>query len=150
MLSGKLIELIQRNSDQLAERVIQKIHRNPAMPVLAERSDHELRVWCGHILGDLGSLLAGEHPEDTRQGFRAAGQQRFEEGVPLHEAVLRFQILRNTIAQFLDEHILPVDSLHLYAAEEVERGLSRLFDSLVYSLVVGYEKALRGGISRAA
>lgn len=149
MLSGRLIELIQHDSEQIAARVIRKIHRHPAMPVLAARSDHELREWCDLILGNLGNLLTGDQDEEISHTYQIAGRERFEEGVPLHEAVLRFQILKNTIARFLDEHVLPIDSLHIYAAEEVERGLSRLFDALVYSVVVGYEKAMRGSALHA-
>ncbi len=143
MLSGRLIRSIEENWEELAERLIGGIRRHADMETLAARSDAELREWCQLTVENLAYWLAGGHEEEVKRRYEVAGRERFEEGVPLHETVLRCQMFKDIIVNHVYDRLFPVDSLQLYAAEELERGISRFFDSRVYHLIRGYEKAVR-------
>ena len=142
MLSVKLVQLIEAHWDEIAERLIGTVRSHPDMQSFASRPAIEIREWCGEILQNLGDMLS------TRDGdhmlrFRDLGKTRFEENIPLHEAVLRFHLLKDKVFEFVHEQGFPMNAMQLYAEEELEHRMSRFFDGCVYQVVCGYEKALR-------
>ena len=84
--------------------------------------------------------MAGRN--ELKQRYRALGSARFEESIPLHEAVLRLLLLKDSIIEFVYEQGLPMTALDLYTQEELEHRISRFFDIAVYNIVCGYEEAL--------
>jgi hypothetical protein len=143
MLSARLLHLIESNWDEIAARLIRAIRRHPDMSNLAARPEIELREWCRDVLRNLNQALTGSGEGDWKERFEIYGHVRFEENIPLHEAVLRAHGLKNQIFAYLAEQGLPSTALNLYAEEELERRLGRFFDSMVYHLVLGYEDAQR-------
>jgi hypothetical protein len=71
------------------------------------------------------------------------GRVRFEQNVPLHEAVRRIHLLKDKIIGFIHEQGLPMTALDLYGEEELEFKINRFFDAMIYQLVRGYEDAQR-------
>jgi hypothetical protein len=143
MLSTRLVQLIESNWEEIAKRTIQAVRANPDLQGLAERSDLELREWCRAIVQQLGQLLSVQKDQDVERRFELLGRKRFEESIPLHEAVLRIQILKDKIIGFVHEQGFPMSAMHLYAEEELEQRMGRFFDDCVYHLVRGYEDASR-------
>ena len=143
MLSSRLVQLIESNWEEIAQALISAVRKNPDLPNLARKSDSEMREWCRTILEDLDYLLAAPKKDEVPRRFEVLGRMRFEESVPLHEAVLRFQILKEKIIGFVHEQGFPMSAMHLYAEEELELRIGRFFDDSVYHLVRGYEAAMR-------
>ncbi len=143
MLSTKLVQLIETHWDTIAQRLIVAVRSHPDMQELAKRPRLELREWCRDILENLGDLLSAKDHEEQQQRYRVLGKTRFEENVPLHEAVLRFHMLKELVIEFIHEQGFPVNAMQLYAEEELELQLGRFIDAGVYHVVRGYENALR-------
>jgi len=143
MLSSKLVQLIESHWEEIATRLISEVRRHPEMPKLARKTDAEMREWCRNILQDLDYLLAASKAQEVRRRFEILGRMRCEENIPLHEAVLRFHILKDKIIGFVHEQGFPMSAMHLYAEEELELRIGRFFDDCVYHVVRGYESALR-------
>jgi hypothetical protein len=143
MISTKLIQLIETDWEEIAARVIRDVRRHPDMENLAKRSDLDLREWCREILEKIGVLMSARKSEDVQKRFEILGKMRFEEEVPLHEAVLRIHILKDDIVSFIHERGLPMTAVQLYAEEELELRIGRFLDECVYRLVRGYERAMR-------
>ncbi|HWC97682.1 MAG TPA: hypothetical protein VG456_13050 [Candidatus Sulfopaludibacter sp.] len=113
------------------------------MKSLAERPDADLREWCQEILQNLGEMLSVTKRDDVRRRFQVLGKTRFEENIPLHEAVLRFHLLKNKIVEYIHEQGFPMNAMQLYAEEELGQRIGYFFDASVYQVVRGYEHALR-------
>jgi len=143
MLSTKLVQLIETNWEEIASRLIAELRRHPDIQHLSRCSDMELREWCQEILSNLGYLLSASKGEDVRRRFQVLGRMRFEENIPLHEAVLRFHLLKDKIIGFVHEQGFAMTAMQLYAEEELEFRMSHFFDGCVYHLVRGYETAIR-------
>jgi hypothetical protein len=143
MLSTKLVQLIENHWNTIAQRLIVAVRNHPDMEQLSKRPQLELREWCRDILENLGDLLTAKDHEEQQQRYRVLGRIRFEENVPLHEAVLRFHILKELIIEFIHEQGFAVNAVQLYAEEELELRLGRFIDAGVYHVVRGYENALR-------
>ena len=92
------------------------------------------------ILAHLGQWLTGGQ-EEARRAYEASGAARFDEEIPLHEAVLRLHMLKDAVMDFMHESWVPVTSMGIYSEEELERRMGRFVDALVYYVVCGYEKA---------
>lgn len=150
MLSGKLVQLIEEHWEDIADRVVAGIRRHPDMPVLAKRSQAELKQWCQDILTHLGYWLSSTQGEELKRRYESLGRVRFEESIPLHEAVLRFFILKDGIIDFVHSQGFALTSLHLYAEEELEHRVCRFFDAMVYRVVRGYEAAMRMAVRMAS
>jgi hypothetical protein len=142
MLSIRLVQLIEAHWDEIAERLIEEVRKHPDMQTVANRPSIEIREWCGEILQNLGEMLTSRDGEQLLR-FRTFGQTRFEENIPLHEAVLRFHLLKNKVFEFVHEQGFAMNAMQLYAEEELEHRMSRFFDACVYQVVCGYEHALR-------
>ncbi len=143
MLSAKLVNLIEDNWQVIAQRLIDRVKRHPDCVVLSKVAHAEHMEWCQQILQNLGELLSGDKREEVRRRWQLAGRYRYQESVPLHEAVLRIHILKDQIINFVHEQGFPMTSLQLYAEEELEHRVCSFFDAVVYSLVRGYEQAMR-------
>jgi hypothetical protein len=143
MLSTKLLQLIEEHWEEIARRVMKEIRKHPDMPILAQQADLELREWCQDLVKNLGYLLTASDEAERQRRFQVLGRMRFEEDIPLHEAVGRCHILKDKIIGFIHEEGLPMTTLHLYAEEELERRVNGLFDAMVYNIVRGYEEARR-------
>ena len=135
--------MIEDHWEEIASRLIRAIRNHPDLQGLARRPDVDLREWCREILENLTYLFSGSTDEDIERRFRVLGRMRFEENIPLHEAVLRVHILKDKIKGFVHEQGFPMTALHLYAEEELEQRIGWFFDALVYHLVRGYEDAQR-------
>jgi hypothetical protein len=143
MLSTRLVQLIEGHSDEICKRLVNAIRSRPDMVSLAARPEGEIREWCGEILNNLGFLLSARKDEEVERRFQVLGRARFEEKIPLHEAVLRFHILKDKIIGFIHEQGFPMSAIQLYAEEELEQRIGRFFDACVYNVVRGYEDAIR-------
>jgi hypothetical protein len=143
MLSARLVQAIEENWEEIASRVIRAIRTNPELRTLAQRPDLEMREWSRNVLSDLGYLFSSSKEEEIKRRFQVLGRDRFEENIPLHEAVLRIHILKEKIIGFIHEQALPATAMHLYGEEELELRISQFFDGMVYQIVRGYENAQR-------
>jgi hypothetical protein len=141
MITTKLTELIERDWEEIAARVIVAVRRHPDLEHLSKRSDLDLREWCREILEHLGSLMSARKADVVRKRFEILGRIKCEEHIPLHEAVLRLQILKNQIVSFVHEHGVATTALQVYAEEELEQRMDRFFDECIYHMVRGYERA---------
>ena len=79
--------------------------------------------------------------QETHRRFQVLGRLRFEENIPLHEAVLRLHILKSKILGFVHEEAISMTVIQVYAQEELEQRVDQFFDALVYHVVCGYENA---------
>jgi hypothetical protein len=143
MLSAKLVQLIEANWQDIADRLIRKVRNHPDLKVVASRPDAEIRDWVHEILGNLNHLLSIRTDEEFGKRFETLGRTRFEQNIPLHEAVLRFQMLHDVTVSYIHEHGFPMSALEMYAEEELERRMCRFFHASIYHVVRGYETALR-------
>ena len=141
MISTRLVQLIEANWEEIARRLIRSIRENPETKTVAALPEAETKEWCREILENLGYLLLAKRDQETYRRFQVLGRVRFEEHIPLHEAVLRMHILKNKILGFVYEEGLSMTVIQVYAQEELEQRIGHFFDALVYHVVRGYENA---------
>jgi hypothetical protein len=143
MLSGRLVHLIEANSASIIQQVISQIRRDPELTHVSKLPDAELREYGEHLLDRLGDWLEHGTEHEIGDYYEDTGRLRFEEGVPLYEAVQGLFLVKNKMIDFVLNQAAARTYMQLYAEEELEHRVDRFFDILVCHLVKGYENALR-------
>jgi hypothetical protein len=141
MISTRLVQLIETNWEEIARRLIRSIRENPETQNVAARPETETKEWCRDIVENLGHLLLVRKDQETYRRFQVLGGMRFEQNIPLPEAVLRMHILKNRILGFVHDEGLSMTVIQVYAQEELEQRIGQFFDVLVYHVVRGYADA---------
>ena len=143
MLSIKLVQLIETHWEQISDRILHKIRSDARLVHINTLKESELRRRAREIVMHIGDWLGASLDEALAHRCERLGRQRFEEGVPLHEVVLVRFIIKEGLMDFAHDHALVESSLELYAEEELEKSVGRLFDGMIYHIVRGYEEAMR-------
>ncbi len=142
MLSHRLVKLIEDHYEAIVAEAAQRIHEDPELTHLRALPQAELEIWGESVLRNLGHWLDGKD-EAIAQQYEGLGRLRYDENVPLHEAVPGLQILKAGTVDFVREQGFGRSTLEIYAEEELEHRVDRFYDWLLYHLVRGYEAALR-------
>jgi len=126
----------------IAARALLRIRRDSKLLEFGKLPEADLRERAREILQNLGHWLVSSE-NDLGRRYENLGRQRFEEGIPLHEIVYALQLLRESMIQYIRDQGLGRTPLDIYAEEELEVGSDRIFDTIVYYFVRGYERAMR-------
>jgi hypothetical protein len=139
MLSLRLLQMVEGNAEELSRAVIEQVRTDRQTPSMAKLADSELRDQYRQILKRLGQWLIEGHNAETTVRYENLGQLRWEEGIPLHEAVYALQLLKIRTLDHLRGQGFPQSVVEVYGEEELEFAIGQFFDSAVYHLVKGYE-----------
>ena len=143
MLSGKLIYLIETHEEKISSRILREIRRDPGLSHLAALPEGELRERGREILQNLGHWLVTADEEKLDREYERIGKTRFQESVPLHEAIQGLCLIKYAMIDFIHEQGIDRDFLALYAEEELWQRMARFFDLLVIHMARGYEMEWR-------
>jgi hypothetical protein len=143
MLASKLVSLIEDHWEGITSRTIRKLRQDRAFEHIGGLPDSELLEWGEGILRNLSRWTLEGREGEVAERYEHLGRLRFQEAVPLHEAVRGLQVLKDVMVEFVRNQGIGHTTMEIYAEEELEHRLSKFFDCLVYHLVHGYEAALR-------
>ena len=149
MLSNQLIRMIEDQWQRITARTLARIREAPELPNIRKLTDSEVHEWGRLVLQNLGQWLVQTRDQHLARRYESLGRVRFEESVPLYEAVFAIQLLKDETIDFARSQGCGT-VIEVYAAEELEHRVDRCFDWLVYHLVRGYEEALRKAAHLAA
>jgi hypothetical protein len=146
MLSGRLVHMIETHWDQIMANAIDQVRREPDMVHIREYFKTDSQDWAQILLQNLGHWLVAGNDAEIAGKYENLGKLRFEENVPLYEAVRGLCILREKTVDYVEQHLFDKNTLALYAEEELDRRLGRFFDLLTVHMVRGYENELRRSV----
>jgi hypothetical protein len=150
MISGRLVHLIETNGEQIIDRVVAQIRRDPELTHASPLLEQEVRAWSRDLLLNLGHWLSAGKEQELALRYERLGKLSFEQEIPLHQALRGLCLLREKMLDLAGEHMISNSSVELYAEEELDRRLGRFFDLLAVHLVRGYEEAVGKPAVRSA
>jgi hypothetical protein len=150
MLASKLVRLIEAHWETITSTTIRELRQDRAFEHIARLPDSELLEWGEGILSNLSRWILESREGEVAERYEGLGKLRFQEAVPLHEAVRGLQVLKDVMVEFVRNQGLGHTAMEIYVEEELEHRLGKFFDYLVYHLVHGYETALRKAAHMAA
>jgi hypothetical protein len=143
MIALRLVRLIETNADILSESLLRKFRTSAHTQSMLRVPEEELRERCAEIYRNLSEWLLHKTDVEIERRFRAVGQRRAEQGVPLADLVWAILLTKEHLWQFLEQQGFLRSPLELYGELEVLRLLGQFFDRSVCYAIEGYQRAGR-------
>jgi hypothetical protein len=142
MLSTRLVEMIERHSDEIAQQVLDEVRGDEILRRYHKLPDAMLRGRFENVGVHLSQWLEESDEPALARHFEALGRERFEEQIPLYEVIHAAQIFKRRLAEYARERCFENTPIELHAELELERLLNSFFDRIVFHVARGYEEAL--------
>jgi len=141
MIHQTLVRLVHDHLDPIATRTIQTIQQDDHLGSVRRLPEWELRDWAKDVLRSLIDWPVQEDDRELSERYQALGRRRFQDSIPLQEAIRRLHHLKWAVMNWVRDHSFPQSSADLYALEEFEHHVCVFIDYLVYYVACGYEEA---------
>jgi hypothetical protein len=140
-VSQRLVDLIERNADELTTGYVEDIRRDPRMPSYQGFDQKEIYRRAFRVYSQLGKWISLETTkEDVRSYWTALGRQRRREGFPFSEIVLSLCHIRRLLWEKIQAAGLLDTALDLYQAMDLYHRVIVFFDRAIFYAAVGYEE----------
>ena len=149
MISQELVKLITENADELTNRFLKDLYsreetksfRDVPRSIMFDRvHDHYSK---------LDTWLSKGTKEGIHNHYIKLGQSRFHEGIPLHELILAFMLIKRHLWLFVQEKQFYDNAYALNQAIELNNRVVLFFDRIIYAITIGYENEIHAQISAA-
>ncbi len=155
MISQKLIELIEKNADELTKRLMKDLLTREETKHYRELPEDRVYERVHDVYSRLDSWLGGDKAKtNIRKYYTELGAQRYREDIPIHEVMMAFMLIKRHLWLYVVENQI-IDSVYeLQRVLELNNRVVLFFDRVIFFVAIGYEderakqeKALdRGGL----
>ncbi len=141
MLSARLVKLIEEHAEQLTAGLVKDLQSNPHTRAYHKLSHQELHHRAYDVYRHLGEWLGHKADDRIEAGYRALGEERHAENVPLSEVVYALILIKYHLRDYVRTAGLVNSTVELYQQLELDRLVGQFFDKATYYAVRGYEHA---------
>lgn len=140
MISVRQVHFVEEHWQAIAKRALGRIRRE--IPESTSLSDAMIEESVQDLFGHLGDWLTVTHPEHMAR-YENFGRRRATGKVHLHDLVRMLQMIRQCAVDYARDNELSENTVALRCESDLEYGIDRFFDLIIYNVVKGYEAALR-------
>ncbi|MCE5274498.1 MAG: hypothetical protein ABFD70_05680 [Syntrophaceae bacterium] len=150
MIYLRLLQLIEDNADELTRRLCKDLLSREETKGYRGLSENLIRERVYDVYSKLGSWLGTDkHTSgEVRRVYTELGRKRQREGIPLHEVVLAFMLIKRHLWLYVQETQFFDSTYELYQALELNNKVVLFFDRVIYFVTIGYEEELRTEIGK--
>ena len=143
----ELLQLIEDNADDLTKRISKDLLTRAETKGYRILSDKRLSERVYDVCSNLSSWLGKDKQTkgEIRRIYTELGRKRYREGIPLHEVVLAFMLIKSHLWLYLQEKNFFNSKYELSQALELNNNVVFFFDRVIYFVTMGYEEALLKG-----
>lgn len=140
LLSNRLVELIEENSDHIAEVWMEDVRYNRSTPTYHVFDQQLLFHRIFLVMSHFGQWLGGSyHGQDIVSYYTNLGRERKLEGFGLSEVISALSLLKKHIWEFALARGMWHKTIDIYMILELERRTTLFFDQATYNVAKGYE-----------
>ena len=141
ILAGRLVSLIEKNSDTIAERWAKEVMTLPYTRSYWNEDPEELRERAASVCRRIGYFLDRRMPREKLASFyKRMGKARREAGYKVEEVVMALFLLKRQIWLFIMQEGLLSSNLELYQALELNNRVVLYFDRAAYYVAQAYSE----------
>ncbi len=140
----QLLEIIKDNANELSRRTCKDLlsmdetkgYRMFSYEVIYERVFdvfNRLSSWLG---------LDNHTASEIQKVYTELGRKRYREGLPLHEVVLAFMLIKRHLWVFIQEKQFFETTYEFSQALDLNNKVVLFFDRVIYFVTMGYEEEL--------
>jgi hypothetical protein len=141
MLAYRLVNLIERHSEALAQRLHQKITTSDKTRDYVKVSEEELTRVVHEMYRNLGEWLLGKTEADIETRYTAIGARRAEQDVPLSQVIWTIMLVKENMLEYLGQEDVMERPAEVFGELEILQLLEQFFDRAVYYAALGYERS---------
>lgn len=141
MLGSRLVGLIERNSDDLAQGLVKKLCNSSRTTDFPKIPADELAKGAHEIYSNLSDWLLTKTESDIELRYTAIGEKRASQGIALSQLVWAMLVSKEHLWAFLQREGFVTGPVELFGELELLQLLDQFFDRAVYYAVVGYNGA---------
>ena len=149
LASLKLIDLVEKNAEAIAQEWITAVKINKRTPHYHNLPAEKLMPQANEFYRQLRNLLMSSNTfEETQEYFLRYAQTSYEEGIPLHEAIYALVLMRRQMwlfAEFQTTFVTVVE--HQQAIDSVTRTIL-MMDYAVYKITQYYQELVDKGLKK--
>lgn len=140
MISQKLIELIEKNADELTKRLMKDLLTREETKHYRELPEDRVYERVHDVYSRLDSWLGGDKAKtNIRKYYTELGAQRYREGIPIHEVMMAFMLIKRHLWLYVVENQI-IDSVYeLQRVLELNNRVVLFFDRVIFFVAIGYE-----------
>lgn len=140
LLSDRLIEVIEKNADRIADLWVKDVTTNRSTTGYHQADRRDLFEKAYGIISQFGRWLSGYYrDEDIRNFYTELGRERNRAGFKLSEALSTQSLLKKHIWEFALSRGMWQKTLDIYMALELDRRIVVFFDKAAFYTTKGYE-----------
>jgi ADP-ribose pyrophosphatase YjhB (NUDIX family) len=140
-VSDKLVNLIEKNADIIANRWLSDITNNKSTPTYAVSDPTATLERVLFVLRQFRKWLGGFYDDnDIRVYYRKLGLERKQEGFMLSEILSAISLTRKHIWEFALSQRMWTKTIDIYMTLELDRRMMIFFDRAAYYATRGYQE----------
>ena len=143
MLGLKLVRLIEKHSDEIAEELLTRLQESERTPAYRDIREEEIRAALVSLYAHLEEWLLTKAESDVEHYFRSLGARRAGEEIPPSQLAWALLMYKAQLWRFIRRESIADNALELYAERELMEAIERFFDRAVYYALIGYEGRAR-------
>ena len=140
----KLIDLTERHAEKIARQWARDVKTNVRTPSYRNIADEKIVHQATEFYHQFREMFFNDEPyQQAEKFFEGYAEQRYREGIPLHEAVYALILMRRHIwlyAEFQAIFITAVE--HRQAVESLSRTIL-MFDYAMYVITRKYRELMK-------
>ena len=140
MVANRLVRLIESNSEELAESLVQKLQTSERTTSYRKIPAHELKTAVLEVYTNLGEWLMSKTETDVELRYRELGRRRSAQAVPLSQFIASMLMTKEQLWAFLRRESISDGALQLYGELEFLHTLANFYDRSIYYSAQGYEE----------
>ena len=139
VLASRLIKIIEKNSDVIADRWVEDVITLPYTRSYWNIPHDVLHERAESVCSRMGYYLGRRLPKERLASFyRKMGKARRSEGHPVEDVIMALFLLKRNIWLFVLQEGLLTTNLELYQALELNNRVVLYFDRAIYYVAQGY------------
>ncbi|HHO76807.1 MAG TPA: hypothetical protein ENN05_10330 [Deltaproteobacteria bacterium] len=142
MISDNLLQLIQDNANELAERLCRDLLSKEETKGYRTLSEDQVFERVLDVYSNLGKWLGKdkETVSEVAKVYTELGRTRCRENIPLDEVVLAFMLIKRRLWLYVREKQFFDSTYELYQILELNNYVVYFFDRAIYYVTIGYEE----------
>jgi hypothetical protein len=139
----KLIEITELNAEKIARQWLKDVRVNPRTPTYHNFSDEKALAQAHQFYTNFRALFCTDKPFDAaRKFFTKYADERYSEGIPLHEALYALILMRRHIWLYAEFQAIFVTAVEQHQAAESLTRTILMFDYAIYVMSMRYEELM--------
>lgn len=149
LASLKLIDLVEKNAEYIAKQWAKDVRKNAKTPFYHKLPEDRVIPQALRFYDQFRRIFTSDNPfEAARSFFSQYAEDRYKDGVPMHEAIYALIMMRRHIWLYAEFQAVFISAVEQKQAVDSITRTMLMFDYAMYSISQKYQEMVRGEIDK--